>query len=184
MSVPAALVALGRIGRPHGVRGLVWARTYTERPEDIAAYGPLVTGDGRSLEVTVERVKGTDAVLRIRGVADRDAVAALTGREVFVPRSALPEAAADEYYHHDLVGLAAVTVAGEALGHVVAVHDFGAGTVVEIGSDGQGGVFVPFNADAVPEVNIAAGRLVVEPQAAMPAGDDADGRDGKEEGTT
>lgn len=181
--MPAGSVALGRIGRPHGVRGLVWARSYTERPEDIAAYGPLVTDDGRTLAAAVERVKGTEVVLRITGVTDRDQAAALTGREVFVSRSALPEAAAAEYYHHDLIGLAAVTVAGDVLGRVVAVHDFGAGPVLEIEDVGSGGAFVPFTEDAVPDVDVKAGRLVIEPLAAMPQGDDADGRDGEEDGT-
>ncbi len=174
--MPAAgdTVALGRIGRPHGVRGLVWARAYTARPEDIAAYGALLTGDGRRLEAEVARVKGMEVVLRISGVTDRDQAAALTGQEVRVSRSALPETAAEEFYHHDLIGLAAVTTSGEAIGRVVAVHDFGAGTVLEIEGESSGGVFVPFNADAVPEVNIEGGRLLVAPLPGLLDGGDPD----------
>lgn len=174
--MPAAgdTVALGRIGRPHGVRGLVWARAFTACPEDIVAYGALQTGDGRRLEAEVARVKGAEVVLRISGVTDRDQAAALTGQEVHVPRSALPEAAAEEFYHHDLIGLAVVTTSGEALGRVVAVHDFGAGTVLEVEDKGSGGVFVPFNADAVPEVDIEGGRLLVAPLPGLLDGGDPD----------
>ncbi len=174
--MPAAgdTVALGWIGRPHGVRGLVWARAYTAQPEDIAAYGALMTGDGRRLEAEVERVKGAEVVLRISGVTDRDQAAALTGQEVRVSRSALPEAAAEEFYHHDLIGLAAVATSGEAVGRVVAVHDFGAGSVLEIDGAGSGGLFVPFTADAVPEVDIEGGRLVVAPLPGLLDGGDPD----------
>jgi len=156
-------VALGVIGRPHGVRGQVRIRPYTERPGDVAAYGPVELADGRRLEIAVVGEAKGMVTVRLAGVTDRDAAAALTGQEIFVPRERLPQTAAGEYYHHDLIGLAAEGVDGTALGRVVAVQDFGAGTVLEIARGAGGTVLVPFGDAAVPEVDIEGGRVVIDP---------------------
>lgn len=180
-------VAVGVIGRPHGVRGLVRIRSYTERPADVGAYGPVTLADGRSFELSVvgegpgktlgktPGKSGSTLTARLAGIADRDAAAALTGQEIFVPRAALPATAEDEYYLHDLIGLAAAGVDGTPMGRVVAVHDFGAAPVLEIApdreaggsgngrGDGGGTIMVPFTDAAVPVVDIGGGRLVVDP---------------------
>lgn len=157
------LVALGIIGRPRGVKGLVHIRPYTAAPDGITAYGPVQTGDGKQLEVEVVGVNKADVTARIAGITDRDAAAALTGTELFVPRAALPEAVEDEYYHHDLIGLRAVAVDGSELGRVLAVDDFGAGTMLEIELTDGKGVYVPFSKEAVPEVDVQGGRVVIDP---------------------
>ncbi|MFT5540072.1 MAG: 16S rRNA processing protein RimM [Alphaproteobacteria bacterium] len=170
------LVALGIIGRPRGVKGLVHIRPYTAAPDGIAAYGPLQTGDGKRLEVEVVGVNKADVTARIVGITDRDGAAALTGTELFVPRAALPEAVEDEYYHHDLIGLRAVAVDGSELGRIRAVEDFGAGTMLEIElTDGEG-VYLPFSKEAVPEVNVKGGRVVLNPPPGLwsAEGEDAD----------
>ena len=107
-------VAVGRIGRAHGIRGQMHIGSYTERPEDVAAYGPVQTGDGRQLDLTVVSVNKADVTVRVAGVIDRNGAEALRGQELFVPRAALPETASEEYYHHDPVGLRAVSVAGRS----------------------------------------------------------------------
>ena len=85
------------------------------------------------------------------------------GTELSVPRSALGETADDEFYHADLIGLAAVTRAGAPLGTIIAVQDYGAGDLIEIAPARGNTVLVPFTEAVVPEVDIANGRVVVEP---------------------
>ncbi len=158
-------VALGVVGRPHGVRGLVRIRPYTARPGDVAAYGPVALADGRRFAVEVVAEAKGWVTARLEGIEDRDAAAALAGQELFVPRGALPAPAPGEYYLHDLIGLRAAGADGTEMGRVVAVHDFGAGPILEIGpgkDDAGATVMVPFTDAAVPEVDLDGGRLVVE----------------------
>ncbi len=156
---------MGVIGRPHGVRGLVRVQAFTARPEDIAAYGPLSDETGERtfrLEIVTP---GEMPVVRITGVADRDAAARLTGTRLHVARAVLPPAEGDEFYLADLVGLAALDASGAAVGTVTAVHDHGAGTFLEIVRDGAAAMLLPFTRAAVPVVDIAAGRIVIDPPA-------------------
>lgn len=159
MSSPRVL--LGVIGRPHGVRGLVRVQSFTAVPEDIAAYGPLGDEAGtRSFRLEVV-TPGEMPVVRIAGVGDRDAAARLTGTKLFVDRAVLPPPEEDEYYLADLVGCAVADAAGAALGTVGAVHDHGAGAFLEVVRQGGPALLVPFTRKAVPEVSLAARRLVV-----------------------
>jgi 16S rRNA processing protein RimM len=158
-------VLLGVIGRPHGVRGLVRVQSFTAVPEDIAAYGALEDEAGaRTFRLEIVTA-GEMPVVRIAGVADRDAAARLTGTKLFVDRAVLPPPEEDEYYLADLVGCAAVDAAGAALGTVAAVHDHGAGAFLEIAREGAPALLVPFTRAAVPEVSLAERRLVVSPPA-------------------
>ena len=97
------------------------------------------------------------------GIGDRDAAERLTNLTLFVPRERLPQILeADEFYHADLVGLAVVDPAGEKLGTVVAIHNFGAGDLIEVRADGGGDTeLVPFDETSVPSIDIAAGKIVV-----------------------
>ncbi len=105
-------------------------------------------------------------VARLEGVSDRNAAEALKGVELYVDRDKLPAAAEGEFYHADLIGLAAVDPQGKRLGEIVAVQNYGAGDLLEIRLTGAGKTeLVPFTEATVPEVDIAAGRVVV----AMPA---------------
>jgi 16S rRNA processing protein RimM len=163
-------VCLGEVVGVHGVKGLVRVRAFTEDPEAFAAYGPLEDQRGRRLILEpVGRAKGL-VLARVEGITDRTQAESLKGTRLYVERAALPAITEDEaYYHADLIGLAAETVDGEALGRVVAVHDFGAGDLLEIEAaprDGRGAgesLMVPFTRAAVPEVDLAAGRVVVRP---------------------
>jgi len=159
-----ARVCVGLITGAHGVRGLVKVKPFTDDPAAVAAYGPLTDQSGRrrfALEL-LSFGKG-QWLARVDGVSDRTAAEALRGTRLYVDRQALPEPDEDEFYHADLIGLRAELTDGATLGRVRAVHDFGAGDVVEIDRPGGGSVMVPFTRAVVPIVDIAGGRIVVDP---------------------
>jgi 16S rRNA processing protein RimM len=160
-------ILLGVVAAPHGVRGLVRIRSYTEDPMAVGAYGPLSDETGRK-QYRVEALSAArGAVLaRIEGVADRTAAEALRGLRLYVERSVLPEAGEREWYEADLVGLAAVGRDGRDWGKVVAFHDFGAGPMMEV----SGGLMLPFTDEAVPEIDVEGGKVVVSPPAGLLAG--------------
>ena len=160
-----ARVCLGQIGAAHGVRGEVRLRSFTSDPPAIADYGPLETEDGRVFEIETLRPAKDHFVVRLSGIRDRDAASALANTKLYVPRERLPETAEpDEFYHADLVGLAVIDRAGTKLGTVVAIHNFGAGDLIEVRADTGGNTeLVPFDTTHVPAVDIAAGKIVVDP---------------------
>jgi 16S rRNA processing protein RimM len=158
-------VCVGRIGAPHGVRGEVKLWPFTADPLAVARYGELATADGtRTFEVEALRPARDHVVARLKGVRDRAAAEALRNLELFVPRDRLPAIeAADEFYHADLVGLAAIGRDGAAVGTIVAVHNFGAGDLLELrphNSDQT--ILLPFTAQTVPEIDIKAGTIVLD----------------------
>ena len=158
------LVLLGRIGAAQGLRGEVRIATFTESPENIAAYGPLVDAGGRSFTIeSVRPLKGAVVVARLAGVGDRTAAEALNGVELHVEKTRLPPPDDNEWYYDDLIGLKAVAPDGTEIGEIGAVQNFGAGDLLEIRLAGVGGqmVFVPFTEAAVPVVDIKAARVVV-----------------------
>jgi 16S rRNA processing protein RimM len=163
-------VLLGVVAAPHGVRGLVRIKSFTDDPMKVAAYGPLSDETGKK-EYRVEVLSAArGAVLaRIDGVADRTAAEGLRGLRLYVPRSALPEAGAKEWYEADLIGLSAIGRDGRDWGKVVAFHDFGAGSVMEV----SGGAMLPFTDEAVPEIDVEGGKVVIDPPAGLLAGKDA-----------
>lgn len=159
---------MGRIGRPSGVAGLVHLTSYTEEPRTLTTCGLLTDDAGASYRIAwiapgIARVTLLEAGAE-RPVTDRTAAARLTNRNLFAARAALPEPAAEEYYLADLVGLEAFDRRGAALGRVTAVHDYGGGASLEIGP-----LLVPFTRASVPEVDLAAGRIVVAPPIVLEA---------------
>lgn len=154
---------LGVVQGPRGLAGEVRIKTFTERPEDIASYGPLTdeAGDRRFDIVSVTPAK--DGVFaRLAGIEDRTAAEALKGLRLYVDRAALPEPEAESWYHCDLIGLAAVAPDGIPLGKVKAVENFGAGDLLEVDFAGRRATeYVPFTRAFVPEVDVAAGRIVL-----------------------
>jgi 16S rRNA processing protein RimM len=166
-------VLLGEIGSAHGIKGEVVVRSYTANPDDIGAYGILETKDGAPLpKFKVVRVSSRGVICRFDGIADRTAAERLRGIELWIARDRLPPAAGNEFYHADLIGLAAVSPEGQVLGTIVEVANFGAGDLIEVRLDGTTRTeYVPFTDAFVPHVDIAAGRATV----VMPfAGDDPD----------
>jgi 16S rRNA processing protein RimM len=158
-------VCLGQIGAAHGVRGEVRLHSFTADPAAIASYGPLESEDGRVFEIEAMRAAKDHFVARISGVADRNAAERLKNTKLYVPRERLPEPdEPDEFYHADLVGLAIVDRAGHKLGTVIAVHNFGAGDLIEMSPEGGGKTaLLPFDEFHVPVVDIGAGRIVAVP---------------------
>jgi 16S rRNA processing protein RimM len=163
-----ARICLGQIGAAHGVRGEVRLHSFTADPQAIAAYGSLETDDGRIFEIESLRPAKNHLVAKLAGITNRNAAEQLTNIKLYVPRERLPEPeAADEFYHADLIGLTVVDRTGATLGTVIAVHNFGAGDLIEVRqAEGEPTQMLPFDEATVPQVDLAAGRLVVE----LPAG--------------
>ena len=156
-------ILLGHIAGAHGIRGEVLIKTYTEAPENVGAYGPLSDESGtRTFNLKSARATPKGVVARLQGVDDRNAAEALKGIALYIERERLPAAADGEFYHADLIGLAAVDGDGKPLGEIVAVQNYGAGDLLEIRLAGASKTeLVPFTDAAVPEVDIAARRVVV-----------------------
>lgn len=161
----AERICVARIGAAHGLRGEVRLNSFTAEPMAVTRYGVLSNTDGtRAFEIESCRPAKGVLIARFKGVADRTAAEALCNVDLYVPRDRLPPPAADEFYHADLIGLAAVGRDGAAIGTIVAVHDFGAGDIVEIAPIAGGPtLMLPFTDAVVPEIDIAAGRVVVLP---------------------
>lgn len=162
MADPARLTCVGAVAGAFGVRGEVRLKSFCAEPAAIASYGPLSTEDGRSFDVRLLRpIPGAFAV-RLSGVATREEAEALKGTRLYVPRERLPALPEDEFYHADLIGLVAVDPGGTLVGTVRAVLDHGAGTIVEIARADAPDLLLPFTRLAVPTVDLALGRIVVD----------------------
>jgi 16S rRNA processing protein RimM len=138
--------------------------SFTQDPLAVANYGPLETEDGaRAFEIEALRPAKDFLVARLAGVATRDAAEKLTNTDLFVPRERLPVIEEeDTFYHADLIGCAAVTADGTLFGTVSALHNFGAGDIIEIAPAGGGPtLMLPFTEATVPEVDVKAKRIVV-----------------------
>ena len=159
-------VCVGAVAGAHGVRGDVRIKSFTQRPEDIAAYGPLEDERGeRIIALTLQgRARGL-LIGSVEGIDDRDAAEALRGVRLYVDRARLPEPEDDdEFYHADLLGLSAVDGAGNRCGEIAAILPAGDAAVLEVDPGGGGEtILVPFTREHVPEIDIAAGLVVIDP---------------------
>ena len=158
-------ICVAAVATAHGVRGALKLRCFTERPEDVAAYGPLFDQQGRRLfSLTIVSVAKDGAIAKAEGIDDRNAAEALRGTELFIPRSALPEPNEDEFYYSDLEGLDVVDAEGAHLGTVRQVVNHGAGDLIEMQNDqGQLQIF-PFDKATVPIIDLDNRRLQVVPR--------------------
>jgi len=159
-------IRVARIGTAHGIRGEVRLWSFTADPLAVSTYGPLETKDGaRRFTIEAARPGKEFLVVRIAGISDRNAAEKLRNTDLFVPRDRLPTIEeADTFYHADLVGLAAVSEDGVTLGKVIAIHNFGAGDIVEIERvAGGSALLLPFTETTVPTIDIEAGCIVVVP---------------------
>ena len=170
-------LCVGVIVGAHGVRGDLRVKSFTDDPEDLMSYGPLTDAAGtRGFRLRI--LGSVRGLLRAHmdGVEDRNAAEALAGIELYVERDRLPEPESDEFYHADLVGLQAERPDGSFYGTVRALHDFGAGDVIEIALAAGGVVVLPFTRAVVPEIDMDAGRVVILPPDELAADDAPDGR--------
>lgn len=165
-------ILVGQIGAAHGIRGDVRVKSFTEPPEAIADYGPLASEDA-AFALTVERLRPADTVLivKFREVADRNRAEELNGTRLFVDRDALPAPEDEEtFYQADLIGLRAEGADGTLYGTILAVPDFGAGDLLEIQPAAGSTVYLPFTKAFAPVVDVAGGRVVIEPPEGLFAG--------------
>ena len=158
-------VCVGAIGGAFGVKGQVRLKSFTAHPEDIATYAPLETEDGSmEFSVQIEGAITNGLAARLSRISTKEQADALRGIRLFVPRTRLPALPDDEFYHTDLIGLDVVDTGGTALGRVKAVLNHGAGDLLEIHGPGlKATVLLPFTQQAVPTVDLAAGRIVADP---------------------
>jgi 16S rRNA processing protein RimM len=157
-------ICVGAITGAFGVAGEVRLKSFCADPTAIADYGPLYTEDGsRSFVVKLTRPVAGGLGARVTGIKTKEEADALRGTELYVDRTRLPSLPDDEFYHSDLIGLQAVDTGGVILGSVVAVHNHGAGDILEITGPGRKtALMLPFTLAAVPTVDLAAGRVVVD----------------------
>ena len=174
-------VCIAVISGPHGVRGLVRLRAFTDDPQAVTAYGPLTDRSGqRTFAVELLSAAKGQWLARIGGIDDRTAAEGLRGEQLFIERTQLPPLSdEEEFYHADLIGLAVEDTDGLSFGTVRAVHDFGAGDLLEVTRPGAGTVSLPFTREVVPVVDISGGRVVVCPPAGLIDAEENDGEQAK-----
>jgi 16S rRNA processing protein RimM len=157
-------ICVAQIGAAHGIKGEVKLWSFTADPAAVAHYGPLESEDGTCFEIEALRPAKDHLVARFAGVLDRDAAERLTNVRLYVPRDRLPEPEPEEFYHADLIGLKAQDRDGTELATIVGIHDFGAGDLLELRPVGTNRtVLMPFTDTTVPVVDIAGGRIVIDP---------------------
>lgn len=157
-------VCLGAITGSYGVRGEARVKSFCADPSAIGDYGILTDDEGRTYTLTVTRPVKNGYAVRLSGVKSKEAADALRGQKLWAPRAALPELPDDEFYYSDLIGLTAVDTGGEIMGKIHAVHDHGAGDILELRPvKGPGTVLLPFTKAVVPTIDLAARRVVIDP---------------------
>lgn len=171
-------IVLARVGAPHGLKGEVRVKSFTEDPMALAGYGPLSDGKGRNFVVRRARPSKGVLIVKFEGFDSREAVEPLNGLELHVARSALPEEVEeDAFYHADLIGMSAVDEDGSVLGKVRGVENYGAGDLLELSLAGGGIELVMFTHENVPRIDMDERTMVVRlPQSveARPEGSDKD----------
>ena len=165
------MVVMGRVTAPFGVKGWVKIYALTAQPGNLRNY-PVwwmrSGGDWREVQVIAAKVHGNMLVAQLAGIDSREAAAALKGFEIGVPREQLPAVAKDEFYWADLIGLRVVNTEQIELGRVGRIVQTGANDVLVVVGDGgdkrddAGEILIPFIADAIKKVDVAAGVIAVD----------------------
>jgi 16S rRNA processing protein RimM len=156
----------------HGLKGEVKVKTFTATPDALARYRTLHAKDGRLFTIAQLRPgKADEAVATLAEVVDRSTAESLRGLELFVKRDALPAPDVDEFYHADLIGLTAMDEADRVIGTIKAIHNYGAGDVIEIARGDGDSVMLPFVKDFVPVIDLKAGRVVIAEPAEVETGE-------------
>ncbi len=161
-------VLMATIGAAQGLRGEVRVNSHTDDPLSLGDYGNLIGEDGRIFEILDLREHKTVVVVRFRGINDRNAAEALNGLNLYIDRGNLSDDDLDdeEYFYADLIGLEAVDEAGQSHGLITAVHDFGAGDILELKAPGKRSVLIPFSETAVLEIDFDGEKMLIDPIAA------------------
>lgn len=159
------LTCVGAIAGAFGVRGEMRIKSFCASPEDIEAYSPFTDEDGtQEFDIKILRSIKNGFAGRMPSVHNKEDADALKGTRLFVPLNRLPSLPDDEFYHSDLIGLDVIDTGGEKLGHIRAIHDHGAGDLLEIfGAGLKNTVLLPFTKEAVPTIDLDAGRVIADP---------------------
>ena len=173
------LVVLGVGGAPHGIKGELRIKTFTEDPLAIGNYGRLTGSDGKQYEIRSVRPAKNVVVASIVGIERREQAETLNGVEFSVLRHALGDDGLqeDEFFHADLIGLTAIDPDGTRYGRIIAIHNFGGGDMLELSGGGRKTVLIPFTEAAVPEIDAKEGTITIDPIAAGLV-DDGEGETG------
>lgn len=154
------LICVGAFAGSYGVQGDVRLKSFCAEPTAIADYGPLYTEDGsRQFTITLLRPVAGGFGARVSGVTNKEQADALRGVSLFVDRAKMPKLPDDEFYYADLIGLEAFDTGGVSLGRITNVENHGAGDILEIGAKG---LLIPFTLAAVPTVDMASRRVIVD----------------------
>ncbi|MFK5981172.1 MAG: ribosome maturation factor RimM [Rhizobiaceae bacterium] len=163
-------VLMAKIGAPHGVRGEVRVKSFTDDPLALSDYGPLFDESGNKFTITNSRAAKNVIIARFKEITTREAAEALTNCELFIERNALPKIDdEDEFYLSDLIGMKAQDSNGKIIGMVRDVPNFGAEDLLEITpvnaegrSNGQS-YFLPFTKKVVPKIDTKIGVVTILP---------------------
>ncbi len=157
-------ICVGAIAGAFGVAGEVRLKSYCAEPTAIADYGALFTEDGsRSFKITLTRPVAGGLGARLTGIRTKEEADALKGVQLYADRARLPRLPDDEFYHADLIGLEVRDTGGAVLGTLRAIHNHGAGDILEVFGPGRKtALMVPFTLAAVPTVDLATGRIIVD----------------------
>ena len=157
------LVCVGKFGAPHGIRGAIKIKSYTEDPESIEYYSPLYSKDGKErFDIKVLSSKQDMLVVKVEGVNDRNAAISLRNRELYVDKELFPEPEDDEFYYNDLIGMKVISEDGEPYGVVMALHNYGGGDLIEISPDSEPKTqLFAFTADNFPAVDMENSIIVI-----------------------
>jgi 16S rRNA processing protein RimM len=155
-------ILLAAVTGAQGLKGEVRAKVFTATPDALPRYGALHDANGRVYEITAFRLgKPGEAVIAFKGITDRNAAEAMKGTELFLARDKLPRTDSEEFYHADLLGLDAFDSEARLVGKVAAIHNFGAGDVIEILRADGDSVLLAFTKDTVPLIDVAGGRIEI-----------------------
>ena len=157
------LICVAAIAGAFGVKGEVKVKSFTQNPADCLAYGPLLDAEGVPVLTPLSHRSVKDALaVRAQEVTTREAAEGLKSTKLYIRRAALPEPDEDEFYFSDLVGLDVKTTDGKRMGKIIAVHEFGAGDMLEIKPKQGASFFHPFTKMATPKVDLDAARVVIK----------------------
>jgi 16S rRNA processing protein RimM len=157
------LICVGKVLSPHGIKGQVKIKSFTEDPETLAEFPVLYDGKKQiNYRITLHSINKDVLIASISGVNDRTAAEGVKGKELFVERSMLPVLEdEEEFYYEDMIGLAVFSSQGEPIGQVKALHNFGAGDMMEVTCENGKDMLIPFTHKTVPVVDIAGGRVAL-----------------------
>lgn len=159
---PEQRIEIGAIASAHGIRGQFKVKAFLDQPMDIAGFGPVYRDDGQVLTLKAHSHAKAFVICSAKEVTDRTQAESLRGSVLYVARDQLPDLAPDEIYHADVIGFTLVAQPDQPVGEIVGIHDFGAGTVIEVRIGKKKTIFVPFGDRYEPVIDEASQHLTMQ----------------------